>query len=53
MIKSSESNIRQYELGFRNPKIVNIRKISKALGVYISDLIDEWSEYSNDEVKRD
>ncbi|MCI8378181.1 MAG: helix-turn-helix transcriptional regulator [Lachnospiraceae bacterium] len=36
----SESTLRQYELGFRNPKIETIRKIAVALDCTISD-IDE------------
>lgn len=36
----SESTLRQYELGFRNPKIETVRKIAVALDCEISD-IDE------------
>ncbi len=48
-----ESQIRKYELSNANPKLDTIRKISAALGVYISDLVDDWSKISKDEISED
>lgn len=48
-----ESQIRKYELGKANPKLDTIRKIASALGVYMSELIVDWSEYSVDELGQD
>ena len=45
-----ESQIRKYELSNANPKLDTIRKISAALGVYISDLVDDWGKISKDEI---
>lgn len=36
--------IRQYELGKRQPRIEQLRKIASALGLYISDLVDGTKE---------
>ena len=49
----SESTLRQYEIGYRNPKLETIRKIAAALGVYISDLVDDWSKFSQEEISDD
>lgn len=45
----AESTIRQYELGLRHPKLENLRKISKALGIpYVGELLgDDFPEYQN------
>ncbi|MCI8928904.1 MAG: helix-turn-helix transcriptional regulator [Lachnospiraceae bacterium] len=45
----AESTIRQYELGLRHPKLENLRKISKALGIpYVGELLgDDFPEYKN------
>ncbi len=48
--KISESTIRKYELGILNPKIETIRKIADALGVYISDLVDDWENIPQEEI---
>lgn len=48
-----EANIRRYELGNANPKLSTIRKIAKALDVYMNELIEDWSLFSNDEIKND
>ncbi|HBA46329.1 MAG TPA: hypothetical protein DCZ91_00710 [Lachnospiraceae bacterium] len=42
--------ISQYENGKRIPKLKTIRKIATALGVYISDLVDDWSKFSQEEI---
>lgn len=49
----AESAIRRYELGGANPKIETIRKIASALGVYISDLVEDWDTFSKDEIMED
>ena len=45
--------ISQYESGKRIPKLPTIRKIAAALGVYISDLVDDWSKFSQEEINED
>lgn len=37
----AESTIRQYELGFRNPKIETLQKIANGLGVSIKELLQD------------
>lgn len=44
--------ISQYENGKRIPKIENIRKIAAALGVYISDLVDDWEVFSKEDISK-
>lgn len=51
--KISESTIRKYELGILNPKLETVRKIAEALGVYMSDLIADWGQYSPSEYAQD
>ena len=48
-----DSQIRQYELGMVNPRIEQLRRIAAALGVYISDLVDDWSQFSQKEISED
>lgn len=48
-----DSQIRQYELGMVNPRIEQLRRIAAALGVYISDLVDDWSQFSQKEISDD
>lgn len=48
-----DSQIRQYELGKVEPKLENIRRIASALGVYISDLVEDWGTFSKDEIMED
>ncbi len=38
--KMSESTLRQYELGFRNPKLQTLAKIAAALDVSANDLLE-------------
>ncbi len=47
----AESAIRQYELGLRNPKLENLRRISEALETPIYNLTDEFetNPYPNEE----
>ncbi len=49
----SEAMIRQYELGLRNPKLENLKKIAKAFGIYVGDLLaDNFPEYK-DQIMQD
>lgn len=49
----SEISIRKYESGDRKPKLETIRMIAKGLGVYMSEIIDDWSQFSQAEIIRD
>lgn len=50
----SESALRQYEIGYRNPKIKTVRKIAEALGISIFQLTDgDYSYFTADELKND
>ena len=49
----SEISIRKYENNDRKPKLETIRKIAKALGVYMNELIEDWSNFSQDEIIQD
>lgn len=53
LINVSESQIGSYENGYRNPKIVTIRKISKALDVYMGEIIDDWELIPDEDLKKD
>lgn len=53
LINVSESQIGSYENGYRNPKIVTIRKISKALDVYMGEIIDDWDLIPDEDLKKD
>ncbi len=48
-----ESQIRKYELGTAHPKLDTIRKISKALDVYMNEIIEDWSQYSKEDHSED
>lgn len=45
-----EITIRQYETNKRQPRMLILRDISKVLGVYIGDLIEDWYEYVDDDL---
>lgn len=49
----AEITIRQYEAGKYKPKLENIRKIASALGVYMNELIVDWSQYSVEDFGKD
>lgn len=49
----SEISVRKYESGERKPKLETARKIACALNVYISEVIDDWSDFSQEEIKKD
>lgn len=48
-----EANLRKYENGRLKPSLNTIRKIASSLDVYLSDLIDDWSNYSPEEYAKD
>lgn len=48
----SEPMISQYE-SKETLKLETIRKIAKALDVYMSELISDWNEFSNEEIQED
>ncbi len=48
-----DSQIRQYELGMVEPKMNTIRRIATALHIPISELIDDWNNFSQDEILSD
>lgn len=45
--------IQQYELGKRQPRIDQLRKIAFALNLNLNDFIDDWSQYSVQEYLED
>lgn len=49
----NEVTIRSYENGKYKPKLETLRKISKALGVYIGSFIEDWSQFTQDEIGED
>lgn len=51
----NEVQIRRYELGGKNanPKLSTIRKIAEALDVTLSELIEDWSLFSKEEIAND
>ena len=49
----SQPSYAQYENGKRNPKLETVRKIADALGIYISDLVVDWKQYSPTEYAQD
>lgn len=49
----SQQQIGRWENDNKTPKIETIRRIATALGVYISDLVDDWSSFSKDDFMDD
>lgn len=49
----SQTAIYYWEKGERKPKIEQLRRIAAVLGVYISDLVDDWGNYSKEEMEAD
>ena len=49
----SQPSYAQYENGKRNPKWETIRKIAEALGVNTGDLVDDWMDFSIEDLKKD
>ena len=49
----NEVTIRSYENGRYKPKLETLRRISKALGVYIGNFIEDWSQFTQDEIGND
>ncbi len=52
MLDVSEPMVSQYEKK-ENLKLQTIRKIAHALNVSISDIVDDWSAFSIDEIQED
>lgn len=48
-----QQQIARWENGDKNITLENLRKISVALGVYISDLVDDWSQFSKKDISED
>lgn len=53
LLGTSQQNLAQYEKDKRRPKIETVRKIAKALDVYVGDLIDDWSIYPKKDIISD
>ena len=51
--KIDEANIRKYENGKIKPSLQTYRKIAAALGVYISDLVEDWGQFTREEMSAD
>ncbi len=49
----SQQQIARWENGDKNITLDNLRKISAALGVYISDLVDDWNQFSKEDIAED
>lgn len=49
----SQTAIYYWEKGERKPKIEQLRRIAAVLGVYIGDLVDDWENYSKEEIEAD
>ncbi len=49
----SEISIRKYESGDRKPKLETVRKIARALNVYVGEIINDWSDFSQEEIIKD
>lgn len=49
----SQTAIYYWEKGERKPKIEQLRKIATVLGVHISDLVDDWNNFSYEEITND
>lgn len=52
-LKVSQAMIGQYENGKRNPKLQTVRKIADALEINLFDLIDDFEQYSPEEIAQD
>lgn len=48
-----EANLRKYENGRLKPSLNTIRRIAASLDVSLSDIIDDWSNYSPEEYSKD
>lgn len=53
MLNVSESMISQYESKNSNLRLSTIRNISEALDVTVGDIVDDWSNYSIEEISDD
>ena len=49
----TQQTIAQYEKALNTPKLVTIRKLAKALEVPLSELIEDWEQFSAEELRKD
>lgn len=49
----NEVTIRSYETEKYKPKLKTLQQISKALGVYIGNFVEDWNEYSEEAQNED
>lgn len=49
----STMSIRRYESNERMPNLEAVRRIASSLGVYMNELIEDWSQYSPEELGQD
>lgn len=49
----TQQTVAQYEKAIEQPKMSTVRRIAEALGVYMSDLIDDWSSIPIEQLKED
>lgn len=49
----TQQTVAQYEKAIEQPKLSTVRKLAEALGVTISELVVDWSNFSPDEVLND
>lgn len=49
----ADSAIRRYENGRANPKLQTLRKIAEALNVTLSELVVDWTTFTDEELKKD
>lgn len=49
----TQQTVAQYEKIIEQPKLATIRRLAEALEVPLSDLIMDWSLFSNEEIRND
>jgi transcriptional regulator with XRE-family HTH domain len=49
----SQQQIARWENGDKNITLENLRKISAVFGVYISDLVGDWNQFSKEDIVED
>lgn len=49
----SQAAIGQFESENSNPKLQTIRKIAEALSVTLSEIVDDWTTFTDEELKKD
>lgn len=53
LLNLKRSTYSLYESGKREPDLQTIRNFSSILGVYMGDLITDWSKFSKEEINND